>query len=451
MQLITLVLLLAAQSDSAPPALRKFEEARKKIAKADIEWTRRDLFSPGSLGEPKKYRSLFANKDKAYFNYGMNGITGWTEDNEPVRDPHNTLWRDGEYWEFHTDLLTADLWEHSPDPLLDIRIVGMLPVPKLDSNAEDILDWEPDPEKRKSFTYTERRAGGAYEVELRLPGGRSSIQWTIDPDLGWNATHARIVFDGRVVSECISDYQQIDGTWFPASSNYYNERGDLAVSIDVTSARFDASSLPDALTPEDIGFGNGMSIIGQEGKFDKEWDLTYVDGKIVTRKEFHRLCREGEVEISPRPIAGIHEVDQKGPPPESNNVSREILPDHAHRPASQPTVDEWERYTLDFAARNSFDDGQRSAALRILRDCQTRRGTVLRHRESRLRQLEQAVARESSDSAARNLAAERAAIASQMDEIFQNRLKPRLDGLLTRAQRAKASRKDAPETAPGKP
>ncbi|MCH7871982.1 MAG: hypothetical protein IID33_09820 [Planctomycetes bacterium] len=107
---------------------------------------------------------------------------------------------------------------------------------------------------------------------------------------------------------------------------------------------------------------------------------------------------------------------------------------------------EWERYTREFVARFKLDDQQHNAARRILRDCQEQRGRYLASKRERIDQLQKRLSANESDKADRllrefeNARRELKELKRPVVKIFEKQLKPRLDKLPTRAQRAAAEK-----------
>lgn len=107
---------------------------------------------------------------------------------------------------------------------------------------------------------------------------------------------------------------------------------------------------------------------------------------------------------------------------------------------------EWERYSREFIARFKLDDQQRNAARRILRDCQEQRGRYLASKRERIVRLQKRLSANKSGKADRllrefeNARRELKELKRPVVKIFEKQLKPRLDKLPTRAQRAAAEK-----------
>ena len=118
--------------------------------------------------------------------------------------------------------------------------------------------------------------------------------------------------------------------------------------------------------------------------------------------------------------------------------------------------DEWERYTRTFIARFELDDEQRNSAWRIMRDCQQQRARYLASKRARVVQLQRRLSENKSDEAEKplreitNALRELEELKRPVVKIFEKQLKPRLDKLPTRAQRAAAAEKSGQQKPPGK-
>lgn len=99
----------------------------------------------------------------------------------------------------------------------------------------------------------------------------------------------------------------------------------------------------------------------------------------------------------------------------------------------------------EFIARYDLDGEQTQKAQLILRQCEARASVYLTGRKADFERLEQRMASvetlegEPRAAAEREILAQRESLFAPVHEIFEKQLKPRLDRLPTRAQRAKAT------------
>lgn len=133
-------------------------------------------------------------------------------------------------------------------------------------------------------------------------------------------------------------------------------------------------------------------------------------------------------------------------PPDRSREPRRIS--RASRGSGSNFETEWEQYTRNFIQKYQLNEGQEQRALAILKDCTAQ---AVRHTESNKTQVEtiQAEIAKLTSSDDKKAAAEKLTkwndklkdIREPINQIFEKQLKPRLDKLPTRAQRAAAETK----------
>lgn len=112
---------------------------------------------------------------------------------------------------------------------------------------------------------------------------------------------------------------------------------------------------------------------------------------------------------------------------------------------------QWEAYVRDFIQRFQLNEAQSQRAQSILKDCQEQGQRVMKSRQAQLERIDkrETELRESKDKEMSKqlaeLGKERTKLLEPINDIFEKQLKPRLESLPTRAQRAAA------ETAAKKP
>jgi hypothetical protein len=173
------------------------------------------------------------------------------------------------------------------------------------------------------------------------------------------------------------------------------------------------------------------------------WD----GGQLIPSDEYRRRVDSGELVIGPtvarelsrlraRAIARAQAVEANQPTTSTS------------QPARLDPLGKWERYTLSFIERHQLDGGQRERALAILRDCREMGNVHLTRTRERIARWEErrqtAGSRPSSAVESDALERERRQIVEPLDRIFEDKLKPRLDALLTTEQRRAASQPVAP-------
>lgn len=155
---------------------------------------------------------------------------------------------------------------------------------------------------------------------------------------------------------------------------------------------------------------------------------------------------------TPKINPGGSEVGQPQPPihrgPESDASTRRDRGSRSGARGAKPTgkvsegfEGEWEKYVREFIEKYKLDEGQTQKAHSILKDCQDQAANVMRRAKPRLEQLEKKSKRladtkdQDKVKALADIATERQKILEPIARIFDERLKPRLERLLTRDQR----------------
>ncbi len=183
-----------------------------------------------------------------------------------------------------------------------------------------------------------------------------------------------------------------------------------------------------------------------------------------------RTTRNREPVVSPQPVTStVEHAERRAPTPKGNTrptpqpterVTRGGEPERLETPtrgsrterptrktpskraASKNFESEWEKYVNDFIQRYQLDEAQQQRAQTILKTCQeqatnhmTRKKAALDH----LDRLEKDLA-DAPDKAtrAKEINEKRQKLLDPINQIFEKRLKPRLDKLPTRAQREAA-------------
>ncbi len=101
----------------------------------------------------------------------------------------------------------------------------------------------------------------------------------------------------------------------------------------------------------------------------------------------------------------------------------------------------WDQYVREFIERYELNDAQQQQAQSILKDCKARGGQLMASKkaefdaiDARTAELNKSGDKNKSQTLA-ELSKKRTALRAPLDDIFEKQLKPRLDRLLTRAQR----------------
>lgn len=96
---------------------------------------------------------------------------------------------------------------------------------------------------------------------------------------------------------------------------------------------------------------------------------------------------------------------------------------------------QWEQYVRDFIHQFKLNEGQSQRALLILKDCQEQGERVIQSRREEITRLDRVMAAAGRGKDNTGAAAQRERMLSPLSDIFEKQLKPRLDRLLTTAQK----------------
>jgi hypothetical protein len=436
---------LAAWSQERPRALENAQRQRDLLQTGTVDFyhqftseARPPRLFTARFGEVEDAVALRGDEAGVFYRADGTIDPGW-------RGPHVLLMRKKDTWTYDSDGMEAML---SLDPLhaehvWKVRSLGLNYFNTL-SDVHDTL-WRDGGKRPPAGSYSETIEHGLHVV--RAPTERGVITWYIDAQRGWNPVRVTYERDGQVLMQSRSTLKEYGGVWFPATVAFFGADPDHPVEVvTVTSAAFNRPDQPRVLGPADIGIEAGMSIqTGQPGH-----ELMRFDGeKAVSEQEFRERLLAGEIKYGPtflRTVAAYEAVVAERD--DAPHDARTDAPD-----ARSEREAEWERYTRDFIARYHLDDGQSQKAFGILRECQEEANQYLLRHKSQLDQLREKTRKlakaDSPDGDELNaIRQERAKLRQPLDEIFERQLKPRLEKLPTRAQRAAAEGDEPPATQP---
>lgn len=304
--------------------------------------------------------------------------------------------------------------------------------------------------------FSQTQDGSLHRVEALSADGRTRFVWEIDPELDWNARRVESWRDGRLQVQSVTEYDRINDVVLPISTAYFNANGELWALDQVESAEINAADLPRELVPEHIGIEQGTLLYVYGGDVFQQ---RYVaDNQAVPSDEFWKLMRRGDVTPGPRVEARMVGRPVPLSIPDPKQVAKEIETARARWLLERP-LDDWEKYTVAFIRTHKLGHDQRQKAVQILRSCQAERDHYLRGKRRQIEALEAKLsptqatdpdaqpASPPDPRAAAKAREELERLRAPVQRIFEEKLKPRLDRLLTRAQRAAA---EDPAAAPAR-
>jgi hypothetical protein len=427
-----MLLLVILQSVQPPLALQMAEQARFNLQGVRISWSELEIDPRTGATSDRSYRTAIAlNGDMTFEDLGNSrGYLQEGGDGSPaVRTSHGVLMKaDGESWQYMKGFANAMYWgdrrkSQSWSGFLDYREPRSLG-----------LNWDPLREelaagggiaKEGIVRYEEEQSGSIHTVTVTNERGNSAV-WRINADKGWNPEYIELRSrGGHELGRAEILLEQRDGVWFPAAVCRYSE-GEL-VGTTVIDINVDKSIK--SLSATDIGLEPGAVILGQEGAFGKQATRIWNGENNVTRAEWSAAVKAGMKERGPTIRYALeHGVDHIIGGTSGASIADDIL-------------GAWQRYVVRFIARHRLGQDQREKAWAIYRDCRGRGEQYLDRRKDALREVD-ALSRQA-ESESEKLAAMKAELRKPLDDIFETDLVPRLDKLLTRAQRERQSSKSS--------
>jgi hypothetical protein len=273
-----------------------------------------------------------------------------------------------------------------------------------------------------------------------------SAKWFLDPARDGNPVRIELHPTDGESSRIEIQYRRWDDVWFPELIEERALRdagGRAGMSMRILHAAFNRAEHPARLGPQHIGIEPRTNI---EFRDREPVELRMWDGEnAVTAEEYLARLRSGEALRGPtleREMARLHVLNERRGDFEKFREQLErrgLLLEPIPRELS-----EWERYTLAFIRRHQCDEGQKERALAILRDCTDEGASYLSRNKSDFDAFDEkydALRGELIVDQRRwePLIAERLRLLEPLDRIFSERLKPRLDGLLTSEQRQRTA------------
>ncbi|HMQ14848.1 MAG TPA: hypothetical protein PKC49_02635 [Phycisphaerae bacterium] len=438
---------VAGDPGTMPPALLLFEQARARIA---AEFAVRTYTPDRPL---QLIKGIVAPEGVLIHHLAdSDGSNGQTEDGRPVFGMDASYFRlaDGQRWSKAKSGVTASVIFGDPREMdgavPDIRTIGMLASGVLyDSSGHMPVRLLGSDGRAKPPTYLVREgADGQTIVEASWPEHRQQrVVWHLDPRQGWNATRVEEWVDGKLALSVENEYQAAGDYWLPVRSVRMSGADERVTAVtELTFGRVGDRTLGDALVPAAIGIVNGtpVSVEGKEQHF-------YFDGALIAQTEYRERKKAGETFVvdprwrqktdgydgkpgETRPDLAPAELRDAAPPRPSELAKTAAVV--ALRASTQPALDPWEAYVVQFIERYRLDRDQSQKAHAILRECTTQRDEYLGRRAGRIRELTDKRPATAGD---RGLVEEELRrLLAPVDRMFEQ-LKQRLDRLPTRAQR----------------
>jgi len=290
----------------------------------------------------------------------------------------------------------------------------------------------------------------------------------LDPQRGWEPVRVTFSRDGEIQQEMRASLRNYDGVWYPESVALFireHKAGrEPMETIRIHYALFNQPDQPTRLTPKDIGIEAGANVHFWDENHKPIEMMTWDGEKPVPVEEFERRLSAGEVRIGP----GLLRIQAKHAAEQAAAYARQAQTALQQAESAEAGADAsvtrdsfskappdridslFEQYTRWFMARYRLDDEQTQKAWVICRESEARaRGLVARHRreivelDTRLKEASSSRAGDADETRAR-LNARRAELLEPIVRLFEQEFKPRLERLLTRAQRERARTSSSP-------
>ncbi|MFQ5422817.1 MAG: hypothetical protein ACE5F9_02430 [Phycisphaerae bacterium] len=324
--------------------------------------------------------------------------------------------------------------------------------------------WKNGLQKNGTVTYDETVEAGLHIVTAtaRTADGHAiEYVWWLDPQRGWSPVRTEFRLDGEWIKQARIKVKNFDGVWFPTTilrfakwhANGHNPSSDIVID----SVRMD-DSLADSFGPADIGVEVGTNITYADTHSRKAHWLMWDGTRGIDPMEFARKLAAGELKRGPNFMRAIGRAEETSghQPPRAPTAGR--AKELSAEAVVQIVSDEWDRYVRQFIARHGLSATQTESAMAVLTDCRReaeryvaahkkdfatlglpsdRRRSPKRAEQLRRLQKYYAIkpppAGRASDPKREDA---RRRLYAPIHAIFEHRLKPRLDALLTAEQRA---------------
>lgn len=458
------------QHETAIPApLQKAIEARdpQRWQTAKIEWMMIDTSMENQPAQARFYGWQCAGASTLAVERGDEfGVVVRESNGEPAVDgvhEHRSLRNEAEFWKYDGSLIARVRPNQRQEelPISDWRTIGVCPIAPTWSRSKLEATWV-----NVKRSYRCSRDGGLHVVEETLGDSGHSCKYWIDQDTDWSVIKTEAYDGGSVVTTTEFGVQLIDGIWLPTVIVTRNGAGRILRKFEILSAEIDRPDHPAALTPAHLQMEAGTNVFldGVPG-LPRVWD-----GKqLVAAEEYQQRLQKGTATLSPAIAREIRrrsyfaEIEPSGGlEPVDAGQARLANPSSAFQAELES---EWERYVRGFIAKYALNDEQAERCLGILRACQDQAHEYLDRHRGEIDRLERdlrerfpqgaaaqppvsAPARaDGSTSPEAALLVRRAEILAPIHDIFENKLKPRLQRIPTRSQRA--SVEAAATTQPG--
>jgi hypothetical protein len=424
-----------------PLALQSMLEARD-FAACEIGWEIQ-WRAGSSAGRREKFELRLArNEDMIFARLGdEHGVVDRGPEGQPVSwYPVRTLLESDRCYETRdTTTLLVLRFERAAAAArralpCDPRLLGLLPTLAQSRGApSDLFDRFPEPGIASRYSEESRNGRvivtGEYETQPPIV-----VEWTLDPARGWNPERVRCwPREDRTaaVLEVVSDLREFPGAWFPDRVTF-RRGGDVFCIVAVHQARFFENGGPADFVPADIGAEAGFTI-QTFGKLPPElaglsrpW--VWGEARPHPMMDWADRVRSGLAQDGPL----IQQFQKYGEIPSPYPTASVVA-------APEPDTSGWHAFVRDFIRAHDLDGDQQQKAMSILQDADEAAQALWRRVQSEVRKLDEELGRarghEDFPLVQSEVQAQRQELFGEpFERIFEDRLQPRLEQLLTRRQ-----------------
>lgn len=441
---------VSVQDVPIPQALLAFQKQREETV-GTLRWNVELRESSTRTSHISRYAR---NGDWIYENRGDQD--GWTM-GQTTKFPQLHLSNADGYWHYQETGASAAFWRANQDVdaeqpsqlewARDVRALGTLPWSsnlQADHGVSKLTDV---PVGAGPPEWREERSGDLTVVTADFSDGRR-LRWYINASKGWNAERVTEEFNGRVVTEAVSTLEQIGERWFPRRVDYFRG-GVLKETVSVELADLDVETAAPRFSPRELGLEPGVNIKAKN--FQPEVNALIWDGDqtvpIDTWIEEMRAGRKKRGPIMER----LYQSDGRFDSPYLTEEQRVKIDVAWHKlqawGRSVQRQSLWEEYVKSFILRYRLDAEQASKAWAIYAQCRDQADNHLNRKKDDIERTEKEreTATEKRDTEAVKRASDKLAeLLTPLEEIFNEKLKPRLDRLPTRAQRKAVEEAEKP-------
>lgn len=442
-----------------PKSLLAFVESRRSITSGVVSWN----VAVSASGRTQHYVNRYAANGDLICEY-RGDQDGWVSYRAPEnvgqsRFPELLLSNDTGVWRYSDTTIQCSWWPRGekltgdPPAMMDYRLAGVFSTSgSIERAVGDRQVWESDSDP--ILSYDEGREGGLVYVRGMHDSG-ATTEWLLDPRKDYNALSIISRTARGDETKMDADVEKRGGVWLPTRITY-SRRGTIEATVTLESASLNSQADPVSFSPADIGIEPGMAVSNQRvaaaptvGQNDWNGDT------VVPHAEFVADVKSGRRIPGPtvKQVWDQGYFDSPYLTEEQRDSIRLAEAKMERREGAITKAGLWQKYVERFIQKYDLDDEQAQKCRRLLADCDALAEKAARKTEARWNEV-QAQLKQAIDAGdgkkAIELRDESKKLSAPIEKIFEDRLKPGLEKIPTRAQRQKAET-EKPTSTPAKP